>query len=242
MLFLAWLLSSSRSSHRSIFKRFFRPAPGLPFELLIKEVDWQSGCEAIVETLNPDNILFIVRHPCGVVCSRLAGVNMGVIPGHDRAAWLGRNRSRVEAAGYSEDQVKRMSPWAFYALDWLLQNLGYQEIAKARPGCRTVVFESLCHDPSGVARKLFDFLGWQATPVTDRFIRSSGQGLLRRTAYKWLSKTRWYYDLHRDPEQAAGNWQKLLTREQVEEITTITKPFPGMTWWAPESNGDAVGG
>jgi hypothetical protein len=232
VLFLAWILSNSRSKQRSIFKWLSRPAAGKPFDLLIKEVDWQSGCETIVQSLHPDNILFIVRHPCGVVCSRLAGVNLGVIPGHDRVAWLMRNRARVEAAGYTEAQVMAMSPWAFYALDWLLQNLGYQEIARTRPGCRTVVFESLCQDPCGEARELFDFLGWQHTRVTDRFIKSSGQGLLRRTMYKWLSKTRWYYDLHRDPEQAAGNWQQLLTKDQVAEIIAITKPFPRMDWWA----------
>ena len=227
----ALLLSQPNRWSRDLFRRWFSPSPREPFDLLIKEVDWQLHCASLVDSLNPDRVIFIVRHPCAVVCSRLNGLRMGVMPGHDRAEWVASHRERIAAVGFEAQQVIKMSAWGFYALDWLLQNLEYQRLARSRPGCQTVVFESLCQDPDRVAGDLFESLGWEKPAATTRFIRASGRPSWKRAMMGRISNWRTYYDLHRDPGEAAGKWQSLLSREQVEEILEVARPFPGMRWW-----------
>jgi hypothetical protein len=91
----------------------------------------------------------------------------------------------------------------------------------------------LCQDPLGVAAELFEWLNWNPTAATARFINSSRQSLWQRRMLGWVSNRRWYYNLHRDPGETLNAWQTLLTAEQVEEILAVTRSFP-MDWSARE--------
>jgi hypothetical protein len=233
MLKAAWLAAGWFRGGEGLFRKLFSAERTRNCDLLVKEVDFQSRCASLVEAFRPDRVLVVVRHPCAVVCSRLNGLRLGVISGHDRDAWLARHHERAEALGYSADRVSSMSLWGLYALDWLLQNLEYQRIVQDRPGSQTVVFEQFCQRPEAAAVELFQSLGWEPTPATGQFIRTSGGGSAVRALSGLVSRRRWYYDLHRNPEEAANNWKALMSQEQVDEVLEVTRSFPGMSWWAP---------
>jgi hypothetical protein len=76
-LALLWLLRRMMHWGHPCFPGWCGVKQGVPFDLLIKEVDWLSHAEKVISGLRPDNLIFIIRHPCGVVSSRVCGVQMG---------------------------------------------------------------------------------------------------------------------------------------------------------------------
>jgi hypothetical protein len=197
---------------------------------LVKEVDWHPRLPQ-VDGIDPQHLIIIVRHPCAVVCSRLTGIRLGVMVEHDRDAWLRLNIARVEVAGFTAREVARMSPWQFYALDWLLENQEYRALASRHPRCTTVTFEELCRDPLRVAGNLFRKLGWEPGQRMEQFIQSSGTtlrpaGLLRR-----LLPGNWYFGIYRNSEAEADKWRSLLTPGQSEEILRVVRSYPPLADW-----------
>lgn len=217
---------------RRAFGDWFAPAARSAPDLLIKEVDWQDRVLNIARGLKPERVVFIVRHPCAVVHSRLRGLKMGVIPGHDRDAWLERSAPQCEAVGFSERQVREMPPWEFYALDWLLQNLYYRQVAAAHPRTTTVLYKDLCLHPERIAAEVFGFLGWEATARTNQFIRATTHAKWRALAMRLWGGRRGYYDLYRHGSESPHGWNQAMPPEQQESVLEIARLFPHMDWWA----------
>jgi hypothetical protein len=232
ILTVAWAAAGLTHSSRSAFPRWVSPAPEADYDLLIKEVDWLSHAPNIVRGLKPDSLLFIVRHPCAVVNSRLNGLKMRVIFGHDRSQWLERSAARCEELGFSVNDVRRMPLWEFYALDWLLQNLSYRQIAQTRPRVMVVLYKDLCLDPTAVLTKVFSFLGWRINAQTQRFLQASTHSRLRRLMVRLWGGKRFYYDLYRDPAEPLCAWRHQLTPDQQDGIMRIARLFPDIAWWS----------
>jgi hypothetical protein len=168
---------------------------------------------------------------------------MGIIYGHERSNWLQKSAPACEAMGFSRQDVLDMPPWEFYALDWLLQNLGYRQIALSRPNVLTVVYEELCLNPVVVARQVFAFLGWDVSAQTSRFIEARTNSRLRTLFMRFWRGKRFYYDLYREPSDASMGWKHSLTGEQQEGILRIASRFTEMGWWSgpPEAKAEANG-
>jgi hypothetical protein len=229
VLQLAWLASEMKGPGRFLFRRLYDVPLSTRFELLLKEVDWHPGFPA-VDGLNPQQLVLSVRHPCAVVCSRLTGIRMGVVPDHNREAWLNLNLVRAKAAGYTASDVQRMSPCEFYALNWLVENQEYQSIAARHPHSATVVFEELCRDPLRITTELFQSLGWTLGSQTERFINRSGSSSWRTALARRASARRWYYGIYRDSDAEPNKWRNLLSASEVQEILNIVRPFALTDW------------
>jgi hypothetical protein len=225
LLRLAWLAAGTSGLAANLFRRLYDAPAGARYDLLVKEVDWHPGLPQ-VEGLNPQQLIIIVRHPCAVVYSRLAGIELGVMPEHDRDAWVHLNLERVEAAGYTAREVARMSPWQFYALDWLIENQQYRTLATRHPECTTIVFEELCRDPMRVAGKLFRNLGWEPGEQTRKFISISGSGARSAGLLRRAMPGNSYFGIYRNSEAEANKWHSLLTPSQANEILHVVRSFP----------------
>jgi hypothetical protein len=230
LLHLAWLSSGLPCLGPGLFGKLYNWQNSERHDVLLKEVDWHPGLSD-AEGLDPEHLIIIVRHPCAVVCSRLTGMRLGLLPGHNRAARVNLNADRIKAAGFSPADVKRMSDWEFYALDWLLENQGYRAMAARHCNSSTVTFESLCHDPVSTAEKLFLWLGWKFGRSTHHFIRSSTSGSWSTTLLNRTSKRKWYYGIYRDSEAETTKWRHLLRPRQIEDILAVVRSFP-LTDWA----------
>jgi hypothetical protein len=214
----------------ALFRRLYEVPRGGACELLVKEVDWHPGLPA-VRHLDPDHVIVIVRHPCAVVYSRLAGIQQGFMPAHNRDAWFAHNRERAEGAGYSADAVAKLSPRAFYALDWLVENLEYEALTAGNERFRTVVYEELCRDPLRVSQHLFRLLGWQMRDATARFIRGSTVPTWREALLRRLFQRRSYFGIRRDPQVAANSWRTLMSAEEIDEVLDVVRGFRVMDNW-----------
>jgi hypothetical protein len=175
-------------------------------------------------------MVFIFRHPCAVVHSRLEGVRLGMMSRY-RQGWLECNEKPCKDFGFAPDQVRAMEDYEFFALRWLVLSQEYYELARTSKAATTVVYEDLCRDPLGVARSVFASLGWPMLPATERFIRRSTSPGLRARLSTTLRGKLSYYGLYKDPVETAQSWQKRLPAEQQRRILAIARPFSAMDWW-----------
>jgi sulfotransferase family protein len=214
-----------------LLRHCFTPMPGWPYDLLVKEVEWQGCLPQLTEYLKPDHLIILFRHPCAVVNSRLMGLRLGMMDSF-RSGWIERYGDRCNALGFAADRVEAMEMYEFFALRWLVSALEQLELAKAHHPATMVVYEDLCKAPEHTVRDLFAVLNWQLTDETERFIRrSTTPGTWTRWC-KLMKGKRAYYWLYHDPATASAAWRKNLTSQQQQRILAITASFPHMDWWA----------
>jgi hypothetical protein len=213
-------------------RRCFTPLPGVPFDLLVKEVDWRSGLQTLTDELRPNHLIVLVRHPCAVVSSRLKGLRLGVMESH-RSAWIESYADRCKALGFAPDRVAAMEMYEFFAVRWLVSTTEQLEIARTHAHATTVVYEELCRAPVHTAKLLFSALNWKPTSVTEHFIRCSTSPKSWWTSwYKAMREKKAFYAIHNDPMAASASWRKHLTPTEQRRVLAITAAFPHMDWWA----------
>jgi hypothetical protein len=220
----AWLAVRVLGVGQGAFRYLFSPAAEEQFELVVKNVDWSRHVGRIVRGLEPVLVL-IMRHPCGVVASLLRGQGLGLMAKRDRGRWLEQHKALCDRLGFGAAGVRRMEPWEFLSLEWLVQNVEYLEVLGTHRPCRLVVYEDLCRAPEIVTRDLFDFLGWEMGPQTRRFLRtntSASSSLLS----DWLQAKHPYFSVRKNSRRAAASWRTQLRPRQQEQILTIARAFP----------------
>lgn len=230
LMLLAWFSARHSPWGQKLFKQAFSPRKGLKYQLLVKEVEWALHAHAMVGVMRP-RLILIYRHPCAVVASQLEGHRLGLLNGRSAEEWLENHEPIASRLGYSRAEVLRLRPFEFAALRWLATNRLYQELKSAYADTLEVVYERLCTDPLGESRKVFEFLGWEFAPVTERFIRkSTSQGetsLAGRLQFQHP-----YFRIMRDPNVSMSAWKEKLTADEQERILAIVRPlFPCAEMW-----------
>jgi hypothetical protein len=220
----AWVLVRLSGVGEGPFRYLFSPRPGAAFDLVVKEVDWSGHVGSLLQALDP-LLLVIMRHPCGVVASQLRGQTLGLMAGHDRFRWLEEHRQDCARLGFGPAEVRRMEPWEFLSLQWVVQNAAYLDAVKRNAPTHLVVYEELCRAPAVVTREVFDFLGWEVGRQTERFLRRS-----TASSSSWLSDRLQakhpYFSVRKNSLQAAESWRTQLTPRQQEQVLAIALAFP----------------
>lgn len=123
--------------------------------LVVKEVN-PRACAWYVSRYRP-RVIFLLRHPAAVAWSSRKHGWIGPSP----EDWRIRGRESGDALCQARDALKNY------------------------PACETVHYESLCHDPLGGFRRLYDFAGltWTDT-VADMISRGSRASKTRTDAWR----------------------------------------------------------
>jgi hypothetical protein len=249
-----WIVFRLTGWGGACYRRLSCPPPDRFPDLLIKEVEWHVHARAMIEGLKPDHLLLLVRHPCAVVSSRLEGLRrqfdsaercsevcavlssrleglpLGVMPSFGDG-WENCFAERCRRLGFSAAALNALETYEFFALMWLVQNMEYQEMARAHPQATTVVYENLCADPLGTSRSLFDRLGWEWGPCTEQFLQESTKPPPWNRLRGLLRGSRSYFDVYKNPAASAFSWRERLTGAQQRRILDLTCRFPDVWWW-----------
>lgn len=223
-MLISWLAAQRSARARDWFRALFSPTAGSDFEFLIKEVDWALHARALVDALKPE-FLVIIRHPCAVVASQIRGQRLGLLQGSKRAEWLEHYGPVCARIGFSRQAVLGLEPCEFLALQWLVTNTLYREIAAEYGRSQIIKYEDLCDHPQRVARASYDFLGWEMRTQTEAFIRRSTQLDDTSLAAK-LQFHHSYFRIYRNPAKSAGAWETTLDDRQKEQILAVVAPHP----------------
>jgi hypothetical protein len=226
LVWACWLAVQMTGRGHAAFRKTFSP-PGGGYDLVVK----QGGLSGqIIQSLRPDRLVIIVRHPCGVAASLMRGQRMGLMDLEHRAEWLKHNQHMCDELGYSAREIKGLSACEFCAVKWLTENLQYHRAATSHPNCRVVVYEELCSDPLLVSQSLFEGLEWKLTPQTIRFIEVSTSTSFHRWR-TWLTARNKYFSVYRFSGSNSGAWRNELSADEQRTVMRVA----GSLWQELES-------
>lgn len=101
----------------------------------------------------------------------------------------------------------------YAALAWKIAYGSARALGAQHPDWLTVRHEQLALDPPGTAEALFAALGLPFAEATAAFVRASSQG-----DDPSVPAERQWKSLHRDSKQAATQWQRELTADEIGRI------------------------
>ncbi|NOX54116.1 MAG: sulfotransferase [Planctomycetes bacterium] len=197
-----------------------------------KSITMLGRLNVVVRSTVGIRVVHLIRHPCGVLASRLRGGNLGKLRRLEDTVWIRQGTrelfesceaSLLEGLEVTAAEIIGLPIEDVFVLRWALLNAKAMNDIEAIPGCMTVRYEDLCADPVGMTRRLFDATGLTWHRQTEEFLRKS------------ISKhSRWYYGVFKDPKRGAFGWREELSvglQERVEVL--VGRSLPGRLYYNP---------
>lgn len=190
---------------------------------------------AMAHALQPVRTILLVRHPCGVLASRLRGQSRGDFKPVTRTSWKYREIERLLDSPYAQnldvdaDDLRRLSQLELQALRWALLNQKIMCELEGRADARVIRYEDLCQWPETVCRDLFRFAGLSWHSQTEGFIAASTSTHRSR-----------YYSVYKDPRRVMDAWREVLSAAQQKNIANLVgESRPGRLFYGdPHSSAE----
>jgi hypothetical protein len=199
-------------------------APSARPIIIFKSVGSRGRTRVFAEALPKSRIIFILRHPCGQVASKLHGISsgkfecaiaFGAVLRTEEGRTLGLTAERFAAASPIEQCAWH---WAILNQKALndLSGLGEDRV-------KVVRYEDACANPEQIAKELFAFSELDWNSQTASFVQESTTG----------PETNEYYRLTRNSLSAANRWRESLSAQDQEIILNIAARVPVGELFAP---------
>lgn len=185
----------------------------------------------LATTLQAHRVVLILRHPCGVVNSRLRGVRAGAMPPMSASKFFQQNQDLCEAMNYSERQLEASPPEVLMTLCWLSSYLPFADIHQhAASHMHWLTYENLVDHSHKEMERLFQACELSVHPQTLAFLDRSKQ---TRTSFlrSLLGKRYTYFDTNKRADDQADAWKRELTPSEVENILSVASRFPLAIYW-----------
>ena len=191
--------------------------------------------DRILKTIHADTLV-LLRHPCGVVSSWLRGLRMGVMleTSADAAKVWSRYSDYLEPLGFSETEIKSMSPAGILAINWLIDAALFSQYENSTAmKTRIIVYCDLVRNPIQEWSRVFEWLHLPFDSSVETFLNQSSKPDfdLRRLMGRKYS----YFSVQRGEKSPLESWRKDLTPDEIREVMSIVTPhFPVEQYW-PDS-------
>lgn len=190
---------------------------GQPY-LIFKEVTAAKILGALVsKTRMP--ILYLVRHPCGNVASRMKGQAEGTMP-TGKFPLLDQLVARHDPAladRFGTGLEHRDSAFKNAVL-WRLEVEASMRAIADVPTCRLLIYENLCREPEAFTSAAFDHFRLEPTAELAKFLRRSISGT--------GTKSSGYFGVVKNPLESMDKWKKHLTKSQIDTILDVVSDSP----------------
>ena len=152
-----------------------------------------------------------MRHPCGVVGSKLRGIELGrMAPPAMFSDMLALPPAR--AAGIDKLRAATMSNAEKLSWEWRITNEWVYGEILALPNVRTVVYDTLAAHPDREVAALFDWAGLDIDPqVRDYLDRLQG---IAGTGDR-------YFSLNQNPAKSANKWREELSAADQATVARV---------------------
>jgi hypothetical protein len=177
--------------------------------IVIKSVSAMGRIELMLAAAPEMQIVLIVRHPCGQIASILRGVRWSLFDGEIPIAEP--DSALVRRRGINREVLGKMSFTAQLAWNWVIRNELAIQAVRGWPRAQVVRYEDLAADPPAVSKQLFASCGLTWCNETADFLEQSTQASGREG----------YYQVKRNPDDAANAWRHQLHPAEIAEISGI---------------------
>jgi len=249
LLRVLYTLGNKAKWYKKFYEWYGKPqfsCSGLEIPVLIKHVNFPNKkLSGLCSVLKP-KIIGVVRNPFANISShfmgekgsffkavqaklRLSGVKR--FPKSRRAKRAKMLRREIIQSGNKAflkymDDLEMMPPESLEAVAWRIMVEPMVEFIQDYDKGLLVIYEEMCKNPFGVAKRLFDFSGWEMT----RFSKDYLKGTMREKKMH-RSERKAYYSIFRNPEKSMNKWKKNLTKQQKKNIALIIKDSPIRGFW-----------
>ncbi len=163
-------------------------------------------------------IIYIIRHPCGYVASRLRGVKLNVMSDAAYERDLCRQMPEARQLGWSLEDVADFSPAERFAFSWSLLNERAMRVAEGSARIHTVFYEDLCINPQAEAERMFAFTGLEMSAQSKAFIAES----------MGAKNDNGFYSIHKNSKAQIDKWKEELSPAEIARIMdVVTRSRPG---------------
>jgi len=184
---------------------------------ILKSVDSVGRVPLFARACPEDQFIYIVRHPCGVVGSKLRGKKLGKIGSATAYLdWL-----KFDYAVESKLTERDLNTWTGLetaAWGWTLFNDYVLRLADDLPNIHIVNYDRLCSIPMEGAKSIFQKSGLPWHPQTEKYINDCISNDPNTAAG--------YYSTQQNPKTAANRWRAELSDEEVAEILSVCENSP----------------
>ncbi len=182
---------------------------------IFKSVSAEGRIGLFAEALPESRIIFLIRHPCGQIASRLRGISLGrmgmpVNPG-EAVQFTGLDQAK--AHNLTAEKFDAMAPLEQLAWYWVILNEKAIADLAGRATARILRYEDLCVNPWVTTRDLFGFAGLDWNPQTEDFIAES-------TSYKGFYR---YFGVRRNSPETVDKWRTALSPDEQQRILVVAR-------------------
>jgi len=205
--------------------RFCVPADRSRFVLVWKTIESFGRLGLYADALADKRVLLILRHPCGVLCSRARGESGNKFGGYRAAEDYEVFRLLLDSAagarwGLTLESIRELPPIERMAWATVVSMEKAVEDMQQRDDCRVVVYEDLCAEPAARLAELLEFVGLEFHQQTRTFLEQSTSAASDR-----------YYSVFKDPLEAANRWKRELDPAQQRVILGYLRRSPLAELW-----------
>jgi hypothetical protein len=178
---------------------------------ILKSVDSPARTPMFARACPEYCFVYLIRHPCGVVGSKLRGAQLGKLPpGEAYSDWLRFTLARE--CGLQQHHLASWSQLEIAAWGWTLTNDFVLRTASSQPNVCLLSYDALCRDPLAMTQAVFANVGVSWSEQTADYLRSCLRTDSTATAY---------YSTRQNPAAAAFRWQTELSAEEIDQIMSI---------------------
>lgn len=217
-----------------IYRGLFTPR--IETTLVFKYVAHERQCRrAILQTSM--RMVYLVRHPCGVIGSLLKGQAQGKMPSGRRtviAQFLKDHATTLHDR--HAQQLESMSPAQLEALLWRCSvEWAFGVDRSPRPDVHLAFYENLCRNTRDELLPMLRLAGLEMHPNVDAFIAASTGGERRQFSELGIGR---YFSVFRDPRQSMSRWKTTLDASDQRAIMEIVADAPMFRWGIEEADWD----
>lgn len=210
------------------FPCFYRPtASGYERTRVVwKSIESSGRLGVCVDALPDVRAIHLMRHPCGVIASRLRGAKAHGFGQPTKSAdstWLLKQllaTAAGKAHGVDENDIRQLTYHEQAAWLWCLTQEKILADVAGSDRVLTVRYEDVCAEPFAMTRRMFEFVGLDWQLQTERFVRASTEG----------SNTD-YYSVFKHPQSSAERWRSELSSQDIERILRILRNSPVSSYY-----------
>lgn len=179
---------------------------------VIKSVDSTARLPLFARACPREKFLYIMRHPCGVVNSKIRGDSLGKIPPSVAfRAWLDFDYALENKL--TEADLKSWSDLEIAAWGWILVNDLVIKASRNHSNINVINYDALCASPIEHCKSVFAWCDLEWHPQTEEYIHDCMSNDPGSNAS--------YYSTQQNPATAANKWKKELTPDQIEIVMAI---------------------
>ena len=198
-----------------------------------KSVEQTGNVGCFLRAVPEQKIIHVVRHPCGFVDSVIRGQRKKLLRGGVPASEDLGIFDYVIRTKFAHQLGLKLKDWETLteverlAYIWLVINEQAILDGEGMANYKLVYFEEFCFNPMKMAEDVYDFVGLDLGPQTERFVSSSSTSSSASRGSSASSQdethSNQYYSVSRNSHSVPRSWEQRLSQDSIDRILKIAR-------------------